>query len=474
MFNSYKTVNGTEDKNYSLTDFRRVFSSYDYPLCLYEDVLHKGISECHQKLDKLGEDKNWDELVSLVNTGNVDYTGLPIKDDSNSLPSLYTPLHHAAAGNAPKYVFEDLLKKGATKCFKTTNGETAYDLAVKNSLGEDILKLLELPENVKNKSESIAIMEKSLHAVILERVEKLIQEHGVQLPQLAFLYEKGPFHYSVPMMYGGFNTLEDSCYCLHSLKDMVRSTTLCHRLLNWVSKSCCCRRLCSRKDREASSSKEPAVTGEIDDLPVFSSYDYPTNVYEDVFHIGFAECHQKLDKLGEDKNWDELVSLVNTGNVDFSRLPIKDDSNSLPSLSFEKGGATKCFKTTNGETAYDLAVKNSLEDEILKLLELQENVKNKSESIAIMEKSLHAVILERVETLIQEHGVQLPQLAFLYEKGPFHYSVPMMYGGFNVKKYNDGIKVHSFCRVWGGSEQDHIIERNGKTTLKATGYDCAY
>ncbi|XP_063397609.1 uncharacterized protein LOC134681903 [Mytilus trossulus] len=273
---------------------------------------------------------------------------------------------------------------------------------------------------------------------------------------------------------------------------MVRSTSLCHRILNWVNKSCCCRRLCSKKDREASSSKEAALTGEIEDLPVFSSYDYPLNVYQDVFHIGVAECHQKLDKLGEDKNWDELVSLVNTGNVDFSRLPIKDDSNSLPSLYtplhhaaagnapkyvFEdllKKGATKCFKTTNGETAYDLAVENSLEEDILKLLELPENVKNKLESIAIMEKSLHAIILERVEKLIQEHGVQLPQLAFLYEKGPFHYSVPMMYGGFNVKKYNDGIKVHSFCRVWGGSEQDHIIERNGKTTLKATGHDCAY
>ncbi|CAC5398282.1 unnamed protein product [Mytilus coruscus] len=273
---------------------------------------------------------------------------------------------------------------------------------------------------------------------------------------------------------------------------MVRSNNLCHRVLNWVNKTCCCMRLCNRKDREVSSTKELALTGEIEDLPVFSTYDYPLNLYKNFFHKGVSECHQKLDKLGEDRNWDELVSLVNTGNVNYCRLPIQDDSNSLPSLytplhhaaagkapkhvfqDLMEKGASKCLKTTNGETAYDLAVKNSLDDDILRLLELPENVKNNSESIAIMEKSLHTVILGRVEKLIQEHGVQLPQLAFLYEKGPFHYSVPMMYGGFNVKKYNDGIKVHSFCRVWGGSEQDHVIERNGKTTLKATGYDCAF
>ncbi|VDI45604.1 Hypothetical predicted protein, partial [Mytilus galloprovincialis] len=221
---------------------------------------------------------------------------------------------------------------------------------------------------------------------------------------------------------------------------------------------------------------------------VFSSYDYPLNVYEDVFHIGVSECHQKLDKLGKDKNWDELVSLVNTGNVDFSRLPIKDDSNSLPSLytplhhaAAESQSSIEDLLKKGQLNALKNKWRNSIRlssekipREKIKTLELPENVKNKSESIAIMEKSLHAVILERVEKLIQEHGVQLPQLAFLYEKGPFHYSVPMMYGGFNVKKYNDGIKVHSFCRVWGGSEQDHIIERNGKTTLKATGYDCAY
>ncbi|XP_052073390.1 uncharacterized protein LOC127711399 [Mytilus californianus] len=273
---------------------------------------------------------------------------------------------------------------------------------------------------------------------------------------------------------------------------MVRSNNLFLRVLNWVNNTCCCRRLCDRKDRDVSSSKGLALTGEIEDLQMFSLYDYPINLYKNLFHEGVAESHQKLDKLGEDRNWDELVSLVNTGNVYYCRLPIKDDSNSLASLYtplhhaaagkapkhvFEdllEKGASKCLKTTNGETAYDLAVKKSLDDDILRLLEVPENIQKNSESIATMEKSLHTVILGRAEKLIQEHGVQLPQLVFLYEKGPFHYSVPMMYGGFNVRKYNDGIKVHSFCRVVGGSEQDHVIEKNGKTTLKDTGYDCAF
>ncbi|CAC5401415.1 unnamed protein product [Mytilus coruscus] len=270
---------------------------------------------------------------------------------------------------------------------------------------------------------------------------------------------------------------------------MVRSKSSIQRVLTWLKKTCCCRRLCCRNNKEVTSSKERSLTREIDDLKVFIHFSYPVNIYKHLFHEEDAECKQKVDELGENRNWDELVSYLKTaGGINSSRLPIEDEPNSLASLYtplhhaaagkapkhvFEdllKMGASKCLKTSKGDTAFEIALTNSLDEDILRLIEVPESVKQNGESIAIMEQSLHTVILDRVERLIQNNGQQLPQLAFLYEKGPFHYSVPMMYGGFNVKKYNDGIKVHSFCRVVGGSEKDHVIDRNGNITLVATGY----
>ncbi|CAC5398280.1 unnamed protein product [Mytilus coruscus] len=145
-----------------------VFIHFSYPVNIYKHLFHEEDAECKQKVDELGEDRNWDELVSyLKSSGGINSCRLPIKDEPNSVLSLHTPLHHAAAGKAPKHVFEDLLEMGASKCLKTSKGETAFDIAVTNSLDEDILRLIKVPESVKKQNgESIAIMEQSTYCYI--------------------------------------------------------------------------------------------------------------------------------------------------------------------------------------------------------------------------------------------------------------------------------------------------------------------
>ena len=128
------------------------------------------------------------------------------------------------------------------------------------------------------------------------------------------------------------------------------------------------------------------------------------------------------------------------------------------------------MKTATGESAYDIATTKVLNPDILELLKMPKKIKQNAIEIEKMEKGLHKVIEGRVEKLIKDNGQALPQLALLFEKGSFYYPVPGMYGGFSVSEHEKGIQADSWIRICGGSEENHLIERDGTITLLPNEY----
>lgn len=175
-----------------------------YPINVNVKTYNESIVNDFRKIAELGQKKEWTELLETIDGDpeRINSCALVEKDTPHTLN---TPLHHAALGSAPKEVFEQLLEMGSAKCLKNLAGETAYDIAAKSQLSQDILKLIEVPTEIKQKEAIIAKLEEGLHNVILGRVEDLIKKNEQALPQVAYLFEKGEFYYAVPGMYGGFS-----------------------------------------------------------------------------------------------------------------------------------------------------------------------------------------------------------------------------------------------------------------------------
>ncbi|XP_045165835.1 uncharacterized protein LOC123529524 isoform X2 [Mercenaria mercenaria] len=215
---------------------------------------------------------------------------------------------------------------------------------------------------------------------------------------------------------------------------------------------------------------------------------YPINVYKNAYVDHVVQANRTISDLSYSHAWPNLIKEIKAhpDMVNTCRLPT--DSSSPAKLFtplhqaaharaskevFEallKLGASKCLKTAKGETAYDIAKRLGMSEEILNLLEVPKEVSENYEEIQKMEAGLHEAIKGRVEDLITKNGQALPQLAFLYEFGEFWYPVPGMYGGFSVTKHEKGIEASSWIRVVGGSGQRHVIDRTGKVTLEEEGF----
>ena len=134
-------------------------------------------------------------------------------DETPRKPKLFTPLHQAAHGQAPRAVVQKLLELGAKRSLKTQSGKTTHDIAKAFTVPrEEVLDLLKVPAEVSDNRETIDKMEKALHEKVIRGEERnaagLIKEHNLQLPQLAVLWEpdgaKDGMWFPVPGMYGGF------------------------------------------------------------------------------------------------------------------------------------------------------------------------------------------------------------------------------------------------------------------------------
>ena len=191
----------------SYSSFIDIQRSSDYPVIVYSEVFQKDVAKECERLADLASGHKWIRLVLFLQKHPymVNMCRLPKFSKNAALPTLYTPLHHATNGKAPKYVFEALLDAGASKTLKSAYDETAYDIGARVNLNPSILDMIQVPTDIREREDEIKKMEAGLHQVIMGRVGRLIQQNGQQLPQLSYLYEFGNFFYVVPGMYGGYN-----------------------------------------------------------------------------------------------------------------------------------------------------------------------------------------------------------------------------------------------------------------------------
>jgi hypothetical protein len=84
----------------------------------------------------------------------------------------------------------------------------------------------------------------------------------------------------------------------------------------------------------------------------------------------------------------------------------------------------------------------------------------------------HAVIRDRIDRQLPDHGLRLPELEPLLELDRPHmwFPVPGMYGGFSYWLEADGVEAKlvskSWCRVVEGSGQRHEITPAGSRLVE--------
>ncbi|WGY73110.1 ankyrin repeat domain-containing protein [Burkholderia cepacia] len=121
--------------------------------------------------------------------------------------SLYTPLHQAAYGGAPKAVVAELLRLGASRMLRDAQRERAIDIAVRRGHRHLVELLAPQPQRFVPDDALLAI-QRHFHAMILGRIAHL-RVDALRLPELEPLLELDArarsTWFAVPGMYGGFS-----------------------------------------------------------------------------------------------------------------------------------------------------------------------------------------------------------------------------------------------------------------------------
>jgi len=229
------------------------------------------------------------------------------------------------------------------------------------------------------------------------------------------------------------------------------------------------------------------------------SFEYPINVYKD--QLQNSENYDTFANLIYNYQWSQTIEFLeqHPDFVNNTRLLSKpteegpdDEKPKLFTCLHQAAhgrasanvikklldfGALRSLKNHKGQTAYDIAKANILtDDNALKLLQVPNIITDNKERIDKMEKALHEKVImgeeRNTKGLIEKNGQVMPQISVLWEletEDSMWYPVPGMYGGFNISidKKEWIMQVDSWCRVCGGSEMRHIIDREGVVTDKS-------
>lgn len=119
--------------------------------------------------------------------------------------SLYTPLHQAAHGGANTEVVVSLLRLGAFRTLRTSDGDRAVDIA-KSRSREHLIRVLEPVYEQNVPVAMLSRIQDMFHALIRERARRMVEDHALRLPELEPMLEFGQrrFWFAIPEMYGGF------------------------------------------------------------------------------------------------------------------------------------------------------------------------------------------------------------------------------------------------------------------------------
>lgn len=153
------------------------------------------------ELSDAARDYRWSRVIELV-TGNPELANACRLGGS----SLFAPLHQAAHGGAPIDVVQRLIDLGAWRTLQNARGERPVDVAER--MGYVRLREILEPVYVHRVPAGVLLkMQSHFHVVIRGRVENLVNEHSLRLPELEPLLElrEPKMWFAVPGMYGGFS-----------------------------------------------------------------------------------------------------------------------------------------------------------------------------------------------------------------------------------------------------------------------------
>lgn len=120
--------------------------------------------------------------------------------------SLYAPLHQVAHAGAPVGVAQRLIEMGAWRTLQNARGERPVDVAMRR--GHRHLLGALMPAYMRHVPLGVLLrIQDHFHAVIRGRVDELVLENDLRLPQLEPLLElrEPKMWFAVPSMYGGFS-----------------------------------------------------------------------------------------------------------------------------------------------------------------------------------------------------------------------------------------------------------------------------
>ena len=153
------------------------------------------------------------ELADAAKAGNWSKVLTVLESDSSLInvcrpggKSLFAPIHQAAYCGAPESVVQLLLDAGAWRTLQNSRGERAVDVAQRRGHAH----LFPLLEPVFKHRVPIGVLLKvqsNFHEVVRGRVDELLQQHQLRLPELEPLLEldAAEMWFPVPGMYGGFS-----------------------------------------------------------------------------------------------------------------------------------------------------------------------------------------------------------------------------------------------------------------------------
>jgi hypothetical protein len=157
-------------------------------------------AEARRQLAECARRYDWKGVLEAL-----DAEPLLINSSRPGSSSWYAPLHQAAHGGAPEDVVMRLIALGAWRGLRTATGERPLDIAKRRN-HTHLLRVLEPQQLIDVSHEVIRRIQAYFHAVIRIRVQHLVDEHALRLPELEVMLEmQDPeLWFAVPRVHSGF------------------------------------------------------------------------------------------------------------------------------------------------------------------------------------------------------------------------------------------------------------------------------
>lgn len=157
-------------------------------------------AQARQRLADLAKRYDWPGVLAVLDAE----PGL-VNSARPGGTSWFAPLHQAAHAGAAVAVLERLVGLGAWRGLRTAAGERPVDLARRGKHAH-LLDLLEPPRRADVPGETLRRVQVYFHATVRARVQHLVDEHALRLPELEVLLEldEPRMLFPVPDMHGRF------------------------------------------------------------------------------------------------------------------------------------------------------------------------------------------------------------------------------------------------------------------------------